>query len=200
MKRLMILITVLIIIFTVLPFTLQHKTSRAKVTSIATGSKDTITSVSLNIQPIAAKNFSLYNIVDTRELECLQKNIYFEAAVESTAGQLAVAHVTTNRVNSPSFPNTYCGVIYQGQHYKNGFPIKNRCQFSWYCDGKLDVPFPGPTWEKSKSLAEYYVTHQAYLRDITDGALYYHANYIDDPRWAVKMEKTAKIDTHIFYR
>ena len=200
MKRLIILITFLIVIFIALPLKLQHTTSRATVTSRTTVSEDTTSSVPLSTRQIAAKNFHIYNIVDTAELECLQKNIYFEAAVESTAGQLAVAHVTTNRVNSPFFPNTYCSVIYQGRHWDSGFPKRDACQFSWYCDGKHDRPFPGPTWEKSKALAEYYITHQMYLRDITDGALYYHANYIANPRWAEFKNQTTKIDTHIFYK
>ena len=79
-------------------------------------------------------------MVNSEELECMSKNIYFEAAMESTAGKLAVAQVTMNRVRSHHYPNTVCKVITQGRHYKNGFPVKDRCQFSWYCDGKLDVP------------------------------------------------------------
>ena len=134
------------------------------------------------------------------ELECLQKNIYFEAAVESTAGKLAVAHVTSNRVNSPKHPNTYCEVVHEGKHYASGFPMRDRCQFSWYCDGKHDTPYPGPTWKKTQQLAEYYMQHKHLFKDITDGATHYHADYIDNPRWSKFLEKTVKIDTHIFYR
>ena len=134
-----------------------------------------------------------------KEDACLAKNIYFEAAIESTAGKLAVAHVTHNRVNSRHFPNSYCEVIYQGPHTSTGFPIRDRCQFSWYCDGVHDVPYPGKTWQKVQDLAEYFYTHET-LRDITDGATHYHADYINDPRWATYKKKTVKIDTHIFYR
>ena len=69
-------------------------------------------------------------MVNSEELECMTKNIYFEAAVESTAGKLAVAQVTMYRVNSERYPNTVCKVITQGKHYKNGFPVRDRCQFS----------------------------------------------------------------------
>ena len=58
-------------------------------------------------------------LVNSEELECMSKNIYFEAAMESTAGKLAVAQVTMNRVNSERYPSTVCKVVYQGRHYKS---------------------------------------------------------------------------------
>ena len=141
------------------------------------------------------------NILDeNKQIACLAKNIYFEAAVESTAGKLAVAHVTHNRVSSHHYPDSYCKVIYEGKHYASGFPKRDRCQFSWYCDGRHDSPYPGPTWNKVQDLASYYYANANDLRDITDGATHYHADYIDSPRWATYKKKTVQIDTHIFYR
>ena len=138
-------------------------------------------------------------LVNSEELECMSKNIYFEAAVESTAGKLAVAQVTMNRVKSQYYPNTVCKVITQGKHYKNGFPVRDRCQFSWYCDGKLDEPpTRGSMWKESQEIAEYVLTTPD-LKDITDGATHYHADYISSPRWAEPRRKTVEIDTHIFY-
>ena len=137
---------------------------------------------------------------EEKQIACLAKNIYFEAAVESTAGKLAVAHVTHNRVSSKHYPNTYCNVIYEGRHHANGFPKRDRCQFSWYCDGRHDSPYPGPTWSRVQDLASYYYANANDLRDITDGATHYHADYIDNPRWATYKKKTVQIDTHIFYR
>ena len=141
---------------------------------------------------------TVVNLVNSEELECMSKNIYFEAAMESTAGKLAVAQVTMNRVNSPQYPNTVCKVITQGRHYKNGFPVKDRCQFSWYCDGKLDVPHIGAMWRESSEIAVY-VLATPDLIDITDGATHYHADYISSPKWADPRRKTVEIDTHIFY-
>ena len=142
---------------------------------------------------------TVVNLVNSEELECMSKNIYFEAALESTAGKLAVAQVTMNRVNSSRYPNTVCKVITQGRHYKSGLPVKNRCQFSWYCDGKLDVPpTSGSLWKDSREVARY-VLSTPDLMDITDGATHYHADYISSPRWADPRRKTAQIDTHIFY-
>ena len=138
-------------------------------------------------------------MVNSEELECMSKNIYFEAAMESTAGKLAVAQVTMNRVNSRHYPNTVCKVITQGIHYSNGFPVKDRCQFSWYCDGKHDEPpTRGSMWKESEAVAKYILTTPD-LIDITDGATHYHADYISSPRWANPRRKTVEIDTHIFY-
>ena len=138
-------------------------------------------------------------LVNSEELECMSKNIYFEAAMESTAGKLAVAQVTMNRVRSHHYPNTVCKVITQGRHYKNGFPVKDRCQFSWYCDGKLDdPPTTGSMWRASQEIAKYVLTTPD-LKDITDGATHYHADYISSPRWANPRRRTVEIDTHIFY-
>ena len=107
---------------------------------------------------------------EEKQIACLAKNIYFEAAVESTAGKLAVAHVTHNRVSSEHFPNSYCDVIFEGIHYKSGFPVRDRCQFSWYCDGKHDEPpTRGSMWKESQEIAEYVLTTPD-LKDITDGA------------------------------
>ncbi len=144
-------------------------------------------------------------VVDDKEVTCMAKNIFYEAAVESTAGKLAVAHVTLNRVSSKWFPNSVCGVVYEGPHYTaaNGeqIAVRDRCQFSWYCDGKGDDPRDGSRlWEDSQELAKYVLLRQEELPDITDGALHYHASYIDAPKWTKKKKITTKIDTHIFYR
>ena len=142
---------------------------------------------------------TVVQMVNSEELECMSKNIYFEAAMESTAGKLAVAQVTMNRVRSTHYPNTVCKVITQGIHYKNGFPVKDRCQFSWYCDGKLDEPqTTSSMWRASQEIAEY-VLSTPDLKDITDGATHYHADYISSPRWASPRRRTVEIDTHIFY-
>ena len=143
-------------------------------------------------------------VISQTEIECMAKNIYFEAAVESTAGQLAVAQVTMNRVKSSYYPNTVCEVVYEGKHYTTSkgeqFPVRDRCQFSWYCDGKGDDPKnKGKLWESAHDLARYVLKRQNDLIDITDGATHYHATYIDAPRWAHQKRVKMTIDQHIFY-
>ena len=105
----------------------------------------------------------LYNVVPIiteyqKQVTCMAKNIFYEAAIESTAGKLAVAHVTLNRVDSKWFPNTVCEVVYDGLHYTHSsgkkMPVRDRCQFSWYCDGKGDDPREGSRlWEDSQEVA-----------------------------------------------
>ena len=152
--------------------------------------------------PRIGQILSWERIINQTEIECMAKNIYFEAAIESTAGQLAVAQVTLNRVKSKHYPNTVCEVVYEGPHHASGHPKRDRCQFSWYCDGKDDeVRNKGKLWDNAHELAKYVLTHYFSndLMDITDGATHYHANYIDAPNWAHQKRVKTKIDTHIFY-
>ena len=142
------------------------------------------------------------------DAECLAKNIYFEAGVESTAGKLAVANVTINRTLNVNYPNTICGVVQEGIHYYNAnkdkhFPVRDRCQFSWYCDGLIDEPREGKTWESAKILAEIVLVnhYDKSLIDITDGATHYHANWMEKyPKWSYEKKVMASIDRHIFYK
>jgi len=162
------------------------------------------------IHPVNTNQTGLFEIAEKIEkrniflniedVMCMAKNIFFEAAVESTAGKLAVAQVTLNRVRSKNYPNTICDVVYEGRHHASGFPKRNQCQFSWYCDGRGDEPTESKLWKDSQDLAKYVILRQGDLIDITDGATHYHAKYIDAPRWAVQKRVTAKIDEHIFYR
>ena len=135
----------------------------------------------------------------TDDTMCLAKNIYFEARSESTAGRIAVAWTVINRVRHKRFPNSVCEVVEQGLKYENGFPKRNKCQFSWYCDGQPDIIRNVNEWRDAYRLASYVSSGRDHLVDITDGSLWYHADYVF-PRWAKHKRKTAKIDTHIFYR
>ena len=76
--------------------------------------------------------------VDVEAQVCLAKNIYFEARDQGLASKMAVSLVVLNRVRHKQYPSTICEVIYQGPTYswKSDFPVRNKCQFSWYCDGK----------------------------------------------------------------
>ena len=133
------------------------------------------------------------------DVVCLAKNIYWEARNESSAGRIAVAHTVINRVKDKRFPDSICDVVEQAVRYENGFPKRNKCQFSWYCDGRADTVTNLPVWKDAYRLASYVSNGRDRLVDITDGSLWYHANYVH-PRWAKHKRKTAVIDTHIFYR
>ena len=139
---------------------------------------------------------------------CLAKNIYFEAGVESTAGKLAVANVTLNRTLGANYPNSICEVVHEGIHRYNArieeyVPVRDRCQFSWYCDGLLDDPREGRTWESAQELAKRVLVnhYDRALIDITDGATHYHANWMETyPSWSKRKKIMASIDRHIFYK
>ena len=138
---------------------------------------------------------------------CLAKNIYFEAGVESTAGKLAVANVTINRTLRNNYPNSICGVVHEGIHRYNErigehVPVRDRCQFSWYCDGRGDTPNEGRTWRSAQDLAKKVLVnyYDKALIDITDGATHYHANWMEKyPKWSKQKKIMASIDRHIFY-
>jgi spore germination cell wall hydrolase CwlJ-like protein len=156
-------------------------------------------------KPVKPLNYIRYS---NQDIDCLAKNIYFEAGVESTAGKLAVANVTLNRTVSDRYPNSVCEVVKEGKHRYNAnkdewFPLRDMCQFSWYCDGRGDDPNPGRTWEDAKDLASL-VLHKYQKRiliDITDGATHYHANWMESfPSWSFQHKKVASIDRHIFYK
>ena len=135
--------------------------------------------------------------------KCLTENIYFEARGQGQAGWLAVAQVTQNRVDDRRFPNTICEVVKQGLTYASGDPIRNKCQFSWYCDGKSDNPKNMKVYDSIYELVNYIYDVQSnpeyQILDITDGATHYHADYVR-PSWAKTKTKTIEIEDHIFYR
>ena len=139
------------------------------------------------------------------QIECLAKNMYFEARNQGTAGILAVTAVVLNRVNDSRFPDTICGVVKQGPtraswlNRSKRYPIKNRCQFSWYCDGKSDVPKNKELYNNLEGWATSILSGEIDFIDITDGATFYHADYVQ-PSWAKMKERTVKIENHIFYR
>jgi len=128
----------------------------------------------------------------TRELDCLTRNIYWEAASEPFEGKVGVAQVTMNRVNSGKFASSVCGVV----HQKNVIYEKVICQFSWYCENTSKVrPIHQPLWRESEEVAKKVLLENFRLPSLKN-ALYYHADYVN-PGW--KNPKIEKIGRHIFY-
>ena len=127
-----------------------------------------------------------------RQLDCLTRNIYWEAASEPFEGKVAVAQVTMNRVASGRFGESVCGVIYQ----KNVFYEKVICQFSWVCETTHKTrPVYQPLWAESELVAKKVLLENFRLPSLKN-ALYYHADYVS-PGW--KLPKIDKIGRHIFY-
>jgi len=128
-----------------------------------------------------------------RQRRCLATAIYFEARGEPLRGQLAVAQVIMNRVRTPGFPDTICGVVYQG----TSSPPRNACQFSFACDGQADFAKNKSLWAQADTLAKRVTSGKVWLEDIGH-ATYYHATYVK-PDWRRDMNKIKKIGRHIFY-
>ena len=135
---------------------------------------------------------------------CLALNTYHEAKNQSLVGQIATAQVVMNRVEDNRFPNTISEVVKQGptrpswEDPKKEYPIKHRCQFSWYCDGKDDAPKNEKAWRKAQDVA-FLVIYDKIKLDVTEGATHYHATYVK-PSWAKTKKRTTRIEKHIFYR
>ena len=137
-------------------------------------------------------------IWETEPRDQTELNIYHEARNQPTAGKLAVAQVTLNRVKHDRFPNTICGVVYQG-YYLNNNPIKHKCQFSWWCDGKSDKPKERESWNYALMLARH--MHEGVFDniDVVKDATHYHAVYVK-PYWTKEKKKVKVIADHIFYK
>lgn len=122
-----------------------------------------------------------------KEIDCLADNIYYEAGYESRQGKEAVALVTINRTQDPRFPKNICGVVKQ--------KTSSVCQFSWFCQNLISKK--DSVYMEAREVAIYVYANYENVKDITKGALYYHADYVN-PRW--KLEKTTVIGRHIFYK
>jgi N-acetylmuramoyl-L-alanine amidase len=123
-------------------------------------------------------------------LICLALNVYHEAKNQSFMGQVAVAQVVMNRVKD---------VVKQAEtyKYKPTIPIKNKCQFSWYCDGKSDKPEEPKAWRDAMHVANG--VYNGHIGDFVEGATHYHAYYVN-PSWAKVKKYVLRIDDHIFYK
>ena len=127
-----------------------------------------------------------------RALDCLAQAIYYEARSEPEDGQRAVAQVVLNRVRHPAWPNSVCGVVYEGPARPGG-----GCQFTFTCDGSLRYRAYGEDWARARRLAAEALAGRVHAP--VGLSTFYHANYVL-PGWAPRLLKTAVIGNHLFYR
>ncbi len=130
-------------------------------------------------------------IDQNRAQECLTTAIYYEAATEPDAGQRAVAEVILNRVRHPAFPNTVCGVVYQGSERASG------CQFSFACDGAMARIPSAAGWRRAARTAALMLA--GYVEPGVGLATHYHT-YAVTPAWNRSLVMTAAIGAHFFHR
>lgn len=126
-----------------------------------------------------------------REWRCLAEALYFEARGESVKGQFAVAEVILNRVDSPLYPGTVCGVVNQGTGERY------RCQFTYTCDGRAERIHEPRAWERVGKVA--WIMLNGGPRSLTEGATHYHTRSVR-PSWAQRFPRTTAIGYHLFYR
>ena len=128
-----------------------------------------------------------------KQLSCLTRNIYWEAASEPFEGKVAVAQVTLNRMESGKFPDSICGVVFQ----KTTMYEKVVCQFSWFCESTYQTKtIHRQMYQESEEVAKMVLLEGFRLNSIKE-AIYYHADYVN-PRW--NKEKITQIGRHIFYK
>ena len=157
------------------------------------------------------------------ELKCMAENIYFEGRAEPLMGKVAIGHVVMNRVASDRHPNTICEVVHEGPHRESWktrgkdvaeeerkfFPIRNKCDFSWYCDGEKDIIWVSymdgtiidanmTAWRDSVHMALMVMNGD--LKDNTGGADHYYNYHISNPYWVGAMTHTVYHGNHRFMK
>ena len=125
------------------------------------------------------------------ERMCMAQAIYYESRSDPLPGQKAVAEVVLNRVSSKHFPDTVCGVVYEGSERSTG------CQFSFTCDGSLDIAAKGKAWGRSLRIADYALSGAH--KPMTAKATHYHTMQVN-PVWSGTLTPTRNIGSHQFYR
>ena len=146
---------------------------------------------SSSLDGLVTASTSIADAALSDEQRCLAQAVYFEARSETLEGQLAVAQVVLNRVEDRRYPSSVCGVVFQNER------LRNRCQFSFACDGRSDIPYEYRAWEISKRIAR--IAEDGGWLDLSGRATHYHATYAD-PSWRLAMHKTATHGQHLFYR
>lgn len=133
---------------------------------------------------------------DSDGRKCMAEAMYYEARDQGWRGMLAVGIVIQNRVRDARYPETACGVVRQGK-YRNGNPVKHKCQFSYYCDGKPERPAEKEAWSRAVDLAALLTSTTVGITGL-EGATHYHATWVQPP-WTTELVRRTQIGGHIFY-
>jgi spore germination cell wall hydrolase CwlJ-like protein len=187
----------------------------------------TLTTHAKTILKIELEENNINDKEQVKQIMCLAENIYFEARAEGESGKAAVGNVVKNRIADSRWPSTYCDVIYQGptrESWKTRgkdvaeqdrvfWPVKHRCQFSWYCDGKKDVVWANyektgqviegnaRAWKDSIQLAIYITGWgKLVINDNTHGAVFYYNHNLVSPYWAGSKEYIGVLGNHTFMK
>jgi spore germination cell wall hydrolase CwlJ-like protein len=187
------------------PFTVAGSAERDRQTAILAARLDRATPMGQQILPgvvlraaftstyaRAAAPFHLAGALETsRELDCLTQAVYFEARGETAAGQAAVAQVVLNRVRSPAFPKTVCGVVFQGAAHRTG------CQFSFACDGSMRRGRELVAWDRAQNVAARALSGT--VMGSVGNATHFHTINVQ-PGWGPNLLRVAQVGLHVFYK
>lgn len=160
-----------------------------------------------------------------KDVECLARNIFYEAGGESREGKIAVAQVTLNRAQDPRFGRSVCEVVRARTTVVKDREVKRTemvkvgyfgrpeavtktemvrqpvtiCQFSWMC-GTAKKPKPDDErWVESREIAEAVARGELqHERSKYSTAMYFHAAGIR-PVWAKTKAYVKRTGQHIFY-
>ena len=130
------------------------------------------------------------------EQQCLAEAMYYEARSQGWRGMLAVGVVIQNRVRDGRYPDNVCGVVKQGRYWR-GNPVRHKCQFSYYCDGKPERPGEQKPWTTAQDLAHTLLTNRVEMAGLED-ATHYHTTSVL-PSWSRKLTFRQVIGQHVFY-
>ena len=132
-----------------------------------------------------AREFDFSGTTPGHELGCMALNIYHEGRGESVNGQVAIASVTMNRVDSKQYPDTVCEVVWQ------------RRQFSWtHIAARHHAITDVKAWHQAIDIAQRFLDG-ARLAPVGN-ATHYHADGVE-PYWIVENEPIGKVGNHYFY-
>jgi len=141
--------------------------------------------------------FLLISTTKADDFNCLVEALYHEARSESFIGMLSVANVILTRKESSNFPDTICKVVHQGKYWKDK-PVRDKCHFSYWCDGRPERFTDIKGLIKSLNVAEMSLKGMQIKQTV--GATHYHASYVT-PGWASdpNFKSLGQIGTHVFY-
>lgn len=185
MKNTLKIVALLLLILLMAQVSYHYVTKPRTITSIVTVGKVVEAEAAEVAEAETSFNFSDEDVL------WLAKNIYFEARNQSIDGKLAVLFVTLNRVEDRRWPNNIKSVVTQNN--------PRGCQFSWYCDKNSNTPKDKKTYREIKELVIATLSSLDDIEDVTRGAVFYHATYVN-PYWAKHMQRIVKIGDHIFYK
>ena len=192
---------------------------------MVTGTLETVMQTARAVMASLALSFEVESgqPLNLDELYCMAQNVYFEARHEPMLGKIAVAHVVMNRMEDKRWPGTVCEVVKEGpireswktkkdptlaKEDRKYYPRRDRCQFSWWCDGHKDmlrVTYKDGTiieqnmtaWRDSIHVA-LFVMNDKWEMDPTDGATFYYNPNIANPAWGGIYKETAVFGNHRF--